>query len=109
MITRASVIAIVAAGLTLPLAQASAAPVESGKPALSEPTLRAGPRIIHIPEPTKPQPKSQRAQEPQKRPETKTAPHPPASPATPSLRAPVQTKASRKIWVRALESDLITN
>jgi hypothetical protein len=103
VIKRAFLITVAA---LLPLAQVRAAPVESGKPALSEPAPRAGPRIIHIPEPPKSEPKAQRAQEPQKKPETNKTPETPA-PATPSLRAPVQTRAGRKIWVRALERDLI--
>ncbi len=82
------------AGLVLPLASA-AAPVESVKPA---PLAQGGPRIIRIPEAPKAEPKPEpkrRVEQPQKQPE---AVNPPPSPATPSPRAPVQTKSNRKIW-----------
>jgi hypothetical protein len=101
VLKRALAIGCAAAGLVLPLAS-GAAPVESVKPA---PLAQGGPRIIQIPAAPKAEPKSEpkaqpkrRVEQPHKQPEAVNPPLPQA-PATPSLRAPVQTKSNRKIWI----------
>jgi hypothetical protein len=105
VLKRALAIGCAAAGLVLPLAS-GAAPVESVKPA---PLAQGGPRIIQIPAAPKAEPKAEpksepkaqpkrRVEQPHKQPEAVNPP-PPQAPATPSLRAPVQTKSNRKIWI----------
>jgi hypothetical protein len=101
VLKRALAIGCAAAGLVLPLAS-SAAPVESVKPA---PLAQGGPRIIQIPEGRRAEPKSEpkaepkrRVEQPRKQPEAVNPP-PSQAPTTPSLRAPVQTKSNRKIWI----------
>jgi hypothetical protein len=86
---RGRIVSIAAAGLVLPLASVLAA-------AQPSPLAQAKPRIIQIPEPPKSDPK-RHVRQPQKQPEAKPAPL--QTPATPSLRAPVQTKSGRKIWI----------